>query len=805
MKLLRFLLSATFGLCGTVAAVDLVKDGKPVAEIVLSDTAAPSVKTAALELQRHLESMSGAKLPIVHQVSSGVKNQVYVGDSEAVSKFAVSLDDIKYDGFKIIAEKNHVILAGREFDHFEKSFSRFRNLARNQFQPAWEEYTGHKWRFPPIIDFPDFNKECGFHLWDGTGTLYAAYELLGQLGMRWYMPIADLGLVIPKLKNISIKDQNLMRQPQFPIRILTDGGNGRFKEEFLWYKSMGVGTAINMPIYHSLSGPLEISPREQPQEYYGMVNSVVNYMVPKLSNERLRKDMVEYLEWVDKAFPEIPYVCIGQPDGWSVMDSADAAAGWDKFAERGEAGRFSEYMWDFIMDIRKRYMEKHPDKKFTVFAYSSTKRPPANLEKVPDNVSVVFCQTSNLWMNSRADLESRKEWLAKISNKDQLLIWEYYVIHAPNYHFPPIPVIFTKLMKENFDGLYNRCAGFLGEAGWSSGEDKERNKLVLPRPALSHLMLYLHSRLCWDANLDLQTVLDEYYNLFYGPAHAEMKEFFEFSESVWMRPESRQVTANGGFLKPEDVRRYFDILDRAKARAGNTIYGKRIDLIAGEMQPLKLLFESLKRTGPKVEGHGADGPVVIDGDIDKPFWRAMKNSSYSFLPLRDMMTGEYPAHVNTTVSFRWLHDNSALIVGIECKEPKMNKLREGSKDRDSSSIYSDDNVEIQLETAQGLLPKIVVNPAGVVLDECVTGNVADLASFYTVKEVAVKKYPDRWTVEVKIDAKPISGERPTPAFPWGVNVCRQRMAGNTPEYYMLSPSGTDFRDKKCMGNLTIRN
>jgi hypothetical protein len=101
-------------------------------------------------------------------------------------------------------------------------------------------------------------------------------------------------------------------------------------------------------------------------------------------------------------------------------------------------------------------------------------------------------------------------------------------------------------------------------------------------------------------------------------------------------------------------------------------------------------------------------------------------------------------------------------------------------------------------------PKIVVNPAGTVLDECLTGNVADLPSFYTVKEVAVKTYPDRWTVEMKIDAKPISGERPTKTFPWGVNICRQRMAGNTPEFYMLSPSKTNFKDMKSMGNLFLR-
>ena len=36
---------------------------------------------------------------------------------------------------------------------------------------------------------------------------------------------------------------------------------------------------------------------------------------------------------MDKEFPGIDYACIGQPDGWSALASADVAAGWDKFAE----------------------------------------------------------------------------------------------------------------------------------------------------------------------------------------------------------------------------------------------------------------------------------------------------------------------------------------------------------------------------------------------------------------------------------------------------------------------------------------
>ena len=792
---------AAVGLSCWAGAVDLVKEGKPVAEIVLSVTATPSVKVAAKELQRHLEAMSGAKLSIVSEASTNVENHVYVGESDATRKLGVSLDDVKDDGFKIIAEKNHVVVAGRQIYYSPNALAPFKDVARSNRQQAWEVYTGHKWRFPTIIDLRDFNNELGLHIFDGTGTLYGAYELLAQLGMRWYMPVADIGLVIPKLSTISIKEQSIKREPQFPVRIMANG-TGRLKDEFLWYKSMGVGESFFFPISHSAAGPSKISPETQPQEYYGIIGGKVDYSSPRLSNERLRVDTVEYLEWVDKAFPGLQYACIGQPDGWSTLDSTDTAAGWDKIAERGAEGRFSDYVWDFTQDVSKRILTKHPDKKFTFMAYAATRRPPASLDKLPSNMAVIFCQHMANGVFTSTELSDRNEWLSKMSHKDQLLVYEYYIDHAPGYNFPPVPVIFTKLMKQDFDRLYDHSAGLWAEVAWSTGDEMARNKnLSLRRPGISHLMLYLHNRLCWDRNLDVQAVLNEYYDLFFGPAKGEMKEFYEFSESVWMRPESRQITAAGGFLKPADVGRYSDILSRAKAKAGETIYGKRIDFIVAEMEPLKLLFEKLKRTGPSIQIKTSADKPLIDGDLDKPFWRA---EPYSFIPLRDIMTGEIPGHAPANVSFRWLNDNSALIIGVECMEPKMDKLVEGCKEADSPAIFKDDTVEIRLETAKGMRPFIVVNSAGAVFDECVTDKLEDLPNFYKVSKVAVKKYADRWTVEMQIDAKPISGERPVPFYPWGANICRQRMAGNTPEFYMLSPSGTKFNDIKCMANIFVR-
>ncbi len=805
MKKALFLVTAIACLSSFAAGVDLVKDGKPTAEIVLSDSAGPSVKTAATELQRHLEAMSGVKLLIVNAPTAGVENHVYVGESEHTRKLGITLGEIKEDGFVILADKDYVVLAGKEIDNSSVFASWSKAKIGGNRQTAWEKYSGRNWRFPPIHNNGEWSEELGFHGYDGTGALYAVYELLEQLGMRWYMPVKDLGIVYPDLESIRIENQNLKKEPEFGQRLFADCSTGEFREEFLWYKSMKAGSSFIMPIYHSLSGPLlkaRMAQDQQPKEYYGIVNGETAYYVPKLNSERLRSDFIDYLELVDKTFPGLPYTCIGQPDGWIVLDSTDEAAGWNKKAERGASGSFSDYFWDFALDIRKRYMEKSPDSKFTVMAYGYTRRPPTNVEMIPKNMAVVFCQAAQNWLLENRTYEDRSEWLQKLrdsgADKNQFMIWEYYLGHADRYAFPPVPIIFTEQMCRSFRDLYDHCAGFTVEVGWASAKNRKLAQLGLSRPGLSHLMLYLHNRLCWDRDLDVQAMLDEYYELFFGPAKSEMKAFHEFAEAIWNRPEPRTMTATGGFLKEADIAAYFDILKRAREKAGDTLYGKRIDFIAAEMEPLKILHEKLKRTGPDVRCYAATSAPVIDGDLEKPFWSEVQG----FYTLRDMITGETPSHLSTSAALRWY--GSSLVVGVQCVEPKMKSLRSGCTERDSVNIFSDDTVEILLETPQGTRLKIVVNPAGTILDLAVTSNVADLPEFYTVKRVAVKQYADRWTVEAEIDASGLDAERPSKFFPWGVNICRQRMAGNEVEAYMLSPSGSSFKDLQCMGNLIMR-
>ncbi|MCA1808568.1 MAG: hypothetical protein LC725_03780, partial [Lentisphaerae bacterium] len=72
-------LGLAVALVNVAAAVELVRDGQPMAQIVVAQEALPQVRTAAGELQYYLEKMSGALLPIVHQPGSEFAYHVYVG------------------------------------------------------------------------------------------------------------------------------------------------------------------------------------------------------------------------------------------------------------------------------------------------------------------------------------------------------------------------------------------------------------------------------------------------------------------------------------------------------------------------------------------------------------------------------------------------------------------------------------------------------------------------------------------------------------------------------------------------------
>ena len=782
------------------AGVLLVKDGQAVADIVVDTNALSSVKLAAEDLQKHLELMSGAKLPIVSAPSENVENHVYVGPSEYTRKLGVTAEDLKVEGFKIIAKGHDLVLIGH--DEQRKPFP-FRGGRPYAETDKWQAYTGEKFAVPVLSE--TFNEKLGIYTVDATATLYASSELLEQLGVRFYNPYEN-GTVVPEKKTIEVAEQNLRKEPKFPYREFCYYGEMRDDVEgVLWFKRLKYGASYVYLCNHTTIYVIGMpEQREAHPEYYAMANGKriqdERDGVPRLSDPGFRKTSIKFLNKVFEAYPPIQAFSLGMPDGFTQIDERDAKV-WDR-PGRSYNGKFSDYVWDYWLYAANELKKTHPDKYLSCTAYTTYLDPPSQVGMLPDNVTLgINYNTGMEFPTGRKQIEERRsKWLAMLPSK-RLYIEDFFLFYRQGS--PRYPVFFTKALQEDMQNLAGVCEGkFVEIAPSYSGSDKGKLACI----GLTHLLHYWQGKLYWDPDMDRQKMLNEYYDLYFGPARAEMKEFYEFAEEVWMRPETRSISMVAGFLKEKDVDRYFEILRRAREKAGkNSVYDKRIAQIETEMQPLKTLLLNLKRTGPDFQAYVINQPFTLDGNLEKPLWKP----EHTWLAMRGLVKGEtVPNAKSTLVSFRIMPDKSALVVAVKCFEPAMDKIRAKTKHNDDFDIFEDDAVEIYIETPERSYFKIVVNAEGKIWDESQDVTIVTRDTLPTLwnpgVQAVVKKEKDRWTAEIVIPTKDFGALGPDKANPWGINVCRYRLAGNTPEDYALSPTGTgSFCVLSKLGNLRV--
>ncbi|MFA7160424.1 MAG: DUF4838 domain-containing protein, partial [Kiritimatiellia bacterium] len=685
----KILAGAMLVVCMTAnAGVVLVQDGQPLSEIVIATNAPQIARLAARDLQEHIKLISGANLEIV--TSPTGKTPVYVGASPGMQQLGINADDIKGSGFKVVVKDGFVALVGRDIQRRPFPYSRRDGESLKKFQ----ELAGNKF-YPGDLMYPGLGivSKLGIRTSDDAGSWYAVAELLEQLGVRWYMPYED-GTVIPALKTIEISKQNLKREAAFPARDYFFYGIRGEKDINLWQIRQKVGSAEIYSYNHTLNDILD-SPdiqKEHP-EYYALRNGkpggCQGQFNPKLSNPGLQQAALLYLRKMFEIYPEASAISVGMPDCLCWIDEEDLKTwpyGDDYFS------RYSKYVADFNVIIANGLKKSNPGKYLLYGAYSGYSVPPAYA--MPDNVMVMMCYTTGQGadpaIRKRFD-DIRKAWL-RVLPSQKMFTWDYFLFYwkAQNR----IPAFFFRLLQEDMQAWKGISVGKFFEVP----DEKIGGKARLAAPGLMHMLIYWQNRLFWDPDLDRKKIFNEYYDLYYGPAKAEMKEFFEFAEEVYMRPEPRSITRTSGYLKEADVPRYFDILARARAKAGkDTVYDRRIAMIEEEIQPLKKLFESFKRTAPEVRMYPCDTPGQIDGDLTKPFW---ENTDWR--PLRDFQTCALPDKNTTSAAVRLSKDGAWLVAGVVCHEGSMEKLASVTQTvkKDDLSIFNDDCVEIFIETPE---------------------------------------------------------------------------------------------------------
>jgi hypothetical protein len=454
-----------------------------------------------------------------------------------------------------------------------------------------------------------------------------------------------------------------------------------------------------------------------------------------------------------------------------------------------------------VVRVANELAKTHPDKKVFCGAYSSYRLPPLAIDKLPDNVLVQITngrpirELDDELHESTAEL--RRQWRAKTNNPRSLTLNYTPFTNRGAYRPQYWPHVIARGIRACRDEVWR-------EDVWLSS-----GKGGLHFPGMSHLNPYVISRFWWDADQDVDALLEEYYRLFYGPAAGKMGAFIEFCEVEYARLGSDADVAKKALA----------LFDEAKAAApSDSVYAKRIALVD---EFLSTFRDRVKQMNvPRPEGLpeyrvidlandkwcDARDTLKMDGKLDEPFWTAYPYPR----PLRDVRTGKKPT-LETRFMARWWQ--GSLYFGIRCELAEGESPIIGSGRDNDPAIWQGEHLELLIETDKHSYYQIVVNPAAAIIDLDRAVALSKAYDWSSQAEVTTHVGDDHWSVELRLPVTPsdedplhqMVGNRPFQAkqddldsgkgtsLPWYFNLYRKRSGTEDVETTAFSPLGPDAK------------
>ncbi|MCD6360375.1 MAG: DUF4838 domain-containing protein [Armatimonadetes bacterium] len=509
------------------ADFDLVRDGAPVAQIVVPEDAPEFVTLAAGELNLYLRKMSGAELPVVAE-AAGEAPVVYLGAPDDDWAAQAKPASLAFDGFVVECDGGRLVLAGK---------------------------------------VPE-------------GTLNAVYWLLEELGVRWFIP-TELGENVPQRETVTVPDMNRRVEPRFVCR-RNHGIDQSIKPDGdIWRRRARITShALNVPFNRYSHNLYKVFPAskygETHPEYYPLINGrrripetdhAQNWQ-PCTSNPDVVRLTIEYgRRWFEE-HPEANFFSVGINDSGCFCECDNCTA----LDIPGETFRgrpmVSDRYFTFVKQVADGLRESNPDKYVTCIAYGRVEAPPRRI-KLPDNVLVVITQDIAQWHDPayrQADMDFARAWVERTGAFGTYnytgLTWT-------------LPRVYPHLMAE--------ALRFYDEVGAVAVTNE-----AYPTWWYAGPMVYLRAKLMWDPQQDPDAVLDDFYSGFFGPARKPMKRFYDILEARMMKQRpGRWFEGLGSVLdqialwERRDLNDCRSALQRARKLTGDAEpYASRVDFVA---------------------------------------------------------------------------------------------------------------------------------------------------------------------------------------------------------------------------------
>lgn len=469
-------------LSGIGWALTLVQDGAPQATIVIAAEANEKVKTAAEELRTYVEKMSGAQLPLVTDEEDPDGALILVGASRLSQAMDVKIpsgltNTRREEGFLIHCRGDRLVLAG--------------------------------------------NNEGPYH-----GTEYAVYEFLNRLGVRWFMP-GEFGEIVPRRRTISVPQMKVLQRPDFVIR---HWGINIARELEEQERRWRFRNKMN-PDNYGFAFPGDQSARrivrpelleEQPELFAMNPDGSRNPHLPNLTNPQAVEVAVEIIKNHFRQNPDSNSYAFAPDDGFPrdySPQTIQVNRGFVTVGGRpgvpGEVSTTEEWI-SFVNQVTAEVRKEFPDVYIATNGYANRNTPPHGLE-LDDHLVIMFAA---IWSCTLHAYDDPHCW-QKVRQAQMLKRWcelcDNVWVYGYNYQMlvsglTPLPE-FTKLRRDlplmhkwGVIGFIDETRNVWAECGIASR--------------------YLRARLEWDAEADVDAILDDFFAHWYGQAAEPMKGFY---------------------------------------------------------------------------------------------------------------------------------------------------------------------------------------------------------------------------------------------------------------------------------------
>ncbi|NQU11281.1 DUF4838 domain-containing protein [bacterium] len=469
------------------APLTLVENGQPRAAIVVA-AGEPKAEQAAAEIQKYVEKMSGAKLPIVKEgepVNAPVS--ILVGHTAAAKKLRVEVpagfnpavrpEAFEEEGFVIKTKGNNLVIGGNSDGPYQ-------------------------------------------------GTIYAGYEFLERLGCRWYFP-GEWGEVIPENKTLTFPDTDLRSQPDFALRNVGLGGwFPSTREERQVYRDWNNKIKYTHETFYPLVGdgflgyllpPKEFGSdpalyamnkagsREQPENF-------LNGVMLSLYNPKTFELAVKNLQDAFAGTSTSAIKRIISPNGFGISPPDGSAYDYDPEAVKRNQNfdyptylshpMTSEEFFGFAAKLAKEF----PDKWVATMAYSGREMPPQGVA-VPQNMTVMYAPIATCVLHPFNDPACwrRSETLSIMRQ------WCQLTPHVYLYDYNP-GLLLGSFVPERDVANFAANAKLYKEMKLKGFQAEGRKAFMI-----TWISYYLRGKLMWDVNADVEALKKDFYTTFFGP------------------------------------------------------------------------------------------------------------------------------------------------------------------------------------------------------------------------------------------------------------------------------------------------